>query len=77
LARNLLISIPTGLDKGAYGINAVPVTITPTKNAQQTATTLSSEDVERAPKREMPPTDLIGSDRHLLHRRLTGDDSQR
>jgi hypothetical protein len=62
LARNLLISIPTGLDnglqdtigrrpfgterpdvmgQGAYGINAVPVTMTPTTNEQQAATTAS------------------------------------
>jgi hypothetical protein len=97
LARNLLISIPTGLDngfqdtigrrpfeterpdvmgQGAYGINAVPVTMTPTTNEQQAATTVSVPEPTKLRTRKASTStsvetvsthpkvrDLIGSDR--------------
>jgi len=103
LARDLLISIPTGLDnglqdttgrrpfgterpdvmgQGAYGINAAPVTMTPTTNEQRPATTVSVPEPSKLRTRKASTStsvatvstrpkvrDLIGSDR--LPKKLT------
>ena len=96
LTRNLLISIPTGLDngfqdtigrrpfgterpdvmgQGAYGINAVPVTMAPTTNKQQAATTVSlPERLKLRTRKASTSTSVATESTRPKLRDLTGSD---
>jgi PE-PPE domain len=95
LARNLLISIPTGLDngvedirgvrpfgterpdvmgQGAYGINTVPVTMTPTTNEQRAATTVSVPEPPKRARKASTSTSVATASTRPKVRDLTGSD---
>jgi hypothetical protein len=62
------------MGQGAYGINAVPVTMTPTTNEQRAATTVSVPEPPKRARKASTSTSVATASTRPKVRDLTGSD---